>query len=137
MPTDPREKLLAWIDERLEVCEAATPKGAWVARGAWVYPDSTNLSALAGIAQCRTRLHAPEIRKRQAETNAQVIAASRTLLPLVLKALRGECERHGLEPEWRDAEDIRKGCKRRCLCTDTYPCVFLRRLTAALLGESD
>jgi hypothetical protein len=160
MSADTREKLLAWIDEKLAVCEKAT-KGPWVST---VRPNDRQGSAhytvenptFDGPCDCGGK-HPPgkliawpagglgdaSIVARDAtrarhdpstEADAIFMASSRTLLPLVLSALRVEVALHeemgGPDGSCNYCGEDGHGVP------EDWPCPFLRRLASALLGES-
>lgn len=139
--SDLRADLLAWCDERLKVCEGATP-GPWMDLGGdanMIYTvgspyghgqmhvaDVRGWGHLTGRGACAME-EAPALEIQRA--NAEVILLSRTALPLLLAAVREEVEAHNT--------DIRKGRCQECVDFPDDPCPAIRRLHVALLKEGD
>jgi hypothetical protein len=133
MSDDTREKLLAWIDERLEVCGKATA-GPWAFDCQRGKPGSALLAQVWGpFGYSLASLDATED-PTVATANADFIALSRPLLPLVLSALRVEVALHeemgGPDGSCNYCGEDGHGVP------EDWPCPFLRRLASALLGES-
>lgn len=81
----------AEANRRQRLTASATP-GPWVARGTNVYLDSFDLTALASIAVCKRRQHAPVIKMAEAQANARLIASS---LPSVRSRRWSPCAMDG------------------------------------------
>lgn len=119
--TGKRDQILAWLDEQEALCEAAT-KGPWWAPE----PGRTAYGRLEVWARDRRSTIICEIgggpSNADSVADQALIAASRTVLPQALAALRGEVEAHYCD-----------GCSiwRNYIA---WPCTTIERIHAATVG---
>jgi hypothetical protein len=91
--SDLRAEILAWLEDQEKLCEAAT-RGEW-----WIAMSSPGEGTVlvAGpdgdaVAECYGNIGLDE--GYEAEAVAAFVSGGRTVLPLVLSALKGELEAH-------------------------------------------
>ncbi len=134
MVTDRREELMAWLEEQERLI-------GWVTTGEpWSFSGQRGLPGHAFLAQVwrpdgdsLATLDATDT-AAEATANAAFIASARTILPLALKAIRGEVEAH------IRAESLGVPYCGTCHASDVpddWPCPTISRLHSALIGGKE